>query len=101
MTLECFAGVTSIARVGFDGVPALFAQCLEMRVKGEGGNLASLERPTKTITVKWGCEIKEVSECQSWQPRLDWCEISQQNDIALPEDIDRFFLAFESTVLVV
>ena len=72
MTVECFAGVTSIARVGFDRVPALFAQCLEMRVKGEGGNLASLEWPTQIITVKWGSEIKEVSECQSWQPGFDW-----------------------------
>ena len=44
--LERFAELTQIPTVKFSGIPKWFAQCLTLRVCGEGGDLSALDWPT-------------------------------------------------------
>jgi hypothetical protein len=51
-SLESLAQITGIPSISVDGVPAWFAQCLEMRVRGEGGEIKPLSWPKKTTKRK-------------------------------------------------
>nr|GFD54037.1 hypothetical protein [Tanacetum cinerariifolium] len=77
------------------GVIDWFKECLEKHMSGEGGNLAAVQWPTKTVTRRAGRMKKkiktEVSTGEGWQPLLDWRDFAQRNDIELPENIDKFF----------
>jgi hypothetical protein len=93
--LEPLASLQGIVDVAIHGAPDWLKQCLEMRIRGEGGELKTLEWPAKVVKRKQKGSRKkvelEVSMRKGWQPVLDWRQFAVRNGIALPADIDAFF----------
>ena len=91
-SLESLAHITGILSASIDGVTAWFAQCLEMRICGEGGEFKPLNWPKKTTKRKdEDGNIKRVPKRESWQPLLDWKNFAQRNGIAFPKNAERRF----------
>ncbi|KAF3052857.1 hypothetical protein E8E11_010219 [Didymella keratinophila] len=79
--------------VEFTEVPGWFAQCLAMRVRGEGGDLDTLKWPTRTLNRKKGrfMEPWQQSRRRDSQAKLDWMSFARRNGIDMLEDASRFF----------
>mgnify|MGYP004504271419 CR=1 FL=1 len=96
-TLEPLASMQGIEDTDIWGVSEWFKQCLEMRIRGQGGELAAADWPTKVVERRRKGSRKplqvEVSAREGWQPTFDWREFAQRNDVALPENIDMFLPA--------
>lgn len=94
-TLEPLISLQGIPNVNIVGVPDWFKKCLEMRMRGEGGELTTLTWPVKLIKRRPDpfkkAKKAEISTREGWQPRLDWREFAQRNSIAVPAHIDIFF----------
>lgn len=89
--LECLAEVTGTPTVKFDGIPEWFGQCLGLRMRGEGGDLKTLEWPDKTFRRKnHSRSLSKVSTKVSWQLVFDWQEFAERNGTEMPEDVGRF-----------
>lgn len=91
--LECFAELTHIPIVEFTGLPEWFAQCLTMRVRGEGGDLSTLKWPMETLNRRKGRFVKpwKQSMRRKGQVKLAWDSFAKRNGIEIPEDASRFF----------
>jgi hypothetical protein len=91
--LEPLAALQGIQNIAVHGAPEWFQRCLEMRIRGQGGDLKTLDWPTKAVRrQKKGNQKKvkvEVSTRQGWQPLFDWKRFAVRNDIPLPEDIHK------------
>jgi hypothetical protein len=91
--LEPLAALQGIQDIAVYGAPEWFQRCLEMRIRGQGGDLKTLDWPTKAVRrQKKGNQKKvkvEVSTRQGWQPLFDWKRFAVRNDIPLPEDIHK------------
>ena len=89
--LEPLAELQGIHDIAVYGAPEWFQRCLEMRIRGQGGELKTLDWPTKAVRrKKKGTKKKvEVEVCtrQGWQPIFDWKRFAVRNNIPLPEDI--------------
>jgi hypothetical protein len=78
--LDVFLDLHPIKKVKVFDLPDWFVKCLEMGVRGEGGEVAWFKRHPerfKSATEKWH------------QPTLDWMEFAARNDIELPGDVKR------------
>lgn len=87
--LEPLASLQGISDITLRGAPEWLKQCLEMRIRGEGGELETLNWPTKTVKRQQkGSRRKievEVSTRHGWQPTLDWKQFATRHGIELPE----------------
>jgi hypothetical protein len=93
--LEPLESLRGISYITVHGAPEWFKQCLEMRIRGEGGDLKILNWPTKTVRRQQKGSRKrvevEVSTRQGWQPMFDWRHFAARNGISLPETFDTCF----------
>jgi hypothetical protein len=79
--------------VEFTGLPEWFAQCLTIRVRGDGGDLSTSKWPTETLNRKKGrfVEPEQRSTRKDGQAKLNWDLFAKRNGIVMPEDASRFF----------
>lgn len=95
--LEPLALFQGIPDIEMRGVPSWFQNCLEMRIRGEGGELRTIDWPTKVVKRKLkGSKKKvkvEVSTRECWQPVFDWNEFMKCNGLLQPSHMNRFFPA--------
>jgi hypothetical protein len=72
-----------IKSVKVSGVPEWFVKCLEMGVRGEGGDV---------VWYKWPPDSSK-SAIEKWrEPTLYWMELAAKNGIELPDDVERLFM---------
>jgi hypothetical protein len=95
--LEPLASLQGTPDITVSGVPDWFKKCLEMRIRGDGGELETLNWPTKIVKRQKKENRKkievEVSTRQGWHPVFDWRQYAARNSISLPEKIDTCFPA--------
>lgn len=93
--LEPLTELSTVKNVNLVGLPGWFAACLAMRLRGEGGDLSTIEWPVKMVKRKgkggrWRADRRvQVSTRHCSQPIYDWQEFAQRNGIALPKDAER------------
>ena len=91
--LEPLASLQGIQDIAVYGAPEWFQRCLEIRIRGQGGDLKTLDWPTKVVRRQQkGYRRKvEVEVCtrQGWQPIFDWKRFAACNNISLPEDVHK------------
>ena len=91
--LEPLASLQGIQDIAIYGTPEWFQRCLEMRIRGQGGDLKTLDWPKKVVRrQKKGNRRKvevEVSTRQGWQPIFDWKRFAVRNNIPLPGNIHK------------
>lgn len=91
--LEPLVALQGIQDIAVYGAPEWFQRCLEMCIRGQGGDLKTLDWPTKLVRrKKKGSRNKvkvEVSKRQGWQPIFDWKRFAVRNEIPLPDDIHK------------
>lgn len=78
--LAALKGLDHVYCAGFD---PWFGACLEMCIKGEGGDIKQIDWPVKEIRRRNPTGGKkhpaQISERQWWQPKLDWREFALRN----------------------
>ncbi|KAF2844586.1 hypothetical protein T440DRAFT_372740, partial [Plenodomus tracheiphilus IPT5] len=93
-SLESLAALRGIKRVQIVGILDWYAKCLELCIKGKGGEVENMHWPevkishhkgmkrhhTKTTTRKW------------YHPTLNWKGFAEQNGIMVPDDIDNLWV---------
>jgi hypothetical protein len=92
--LETLADLRGIKDVRVTGVPPWFGQCLELCIKGRGGEVKHVDYPEVIVKkrkrgqTKWQ---KNLTTTRKWQnPILDWKVFAERNEIELTPGIDCF-----------
>jgi hypothetical protein len=90
--LESLTELRGIKDVRVTGVPDWYAQCLELSVQGNGGDVHKYSWPF-SARKKWNGEGKaqRVSLMKWWHPTLDWMEFAARNGLEVPEDLGKFW----------
>lgn len=104
--LESLAALRGIKDVRVTGVPEWFARCLQVCIRGKGGEVVETDWPQVQIkrkvltpeekTMRYDWQKKKfktawVTTRKWWQPVFDWKEFAERNGIEVPEDIDQFW----------
>lgn len=95
--LEALANIPGVEEVVLSSEEHIhwFAQCLALRIRGEGGELKPLEWRMQTIkSHRWKDDLTKAEEVTvtTWKvglPTLDWMEFAQRNGIAIPPGAER------------
>lgn len=95
--LESLAALRNIRKVEFIGLPDWYTQCLELCIQGKGGDVLETNWPLVQVKRQrdYTKRAKKVwVSARKWHnPTLNWKEFAERNNIAIPEDIDRFWSA--------
>lgn len=87
--LEPLVELHALEEVRVVGCPEWFTQCLEMRLRGEGGRLSKMAWPVRIRRRRVGFKKYrkvEVSARQCWQPVYHWLAFAERNGIRLPDE---------------
>lgn len=91
--LEVLRELPRVECVEFAGLRTWFAACLALCIRGEGGQVQLLDRPTLRWENRLGM-VNFTSTRPEDAPLLDWGEFAQRNNIELPNVIAAFFHQF-------
>jgi hypothetical protein len=96
--LESLAALRGIKDVSITGVAGWYSQCLQLCIQGKGGEVLETDWPlvqVKRSKIRWTKKTKRTwATTRKWyQPTLNWKEFAERNGIAIPDDIDRFWMA--------
>ncbi|KAF2637629.1 hypothetical protein P280DRAFT_483038 [Massarina eburnea CBS 473.64] len=84
--LEALISMSGIENVSVEGVEDWFAKCLEMCIKGQGGDVKEIKWPMvrkKTRKADMhGSKNMYVTTRKWFQPELDWAEFAERNGIS-------------------
>ncbi|KAF1830728.1 hypothetical protein BDW02DRAFT_601434 [Decorospora gaudefroyi] len=101
-SLESLACLQGIRDVKITGLPDWYEQCLQLCIQGKGGKvqetdwpLVEVKRRKKLKAIYRYSTIHLVSTRKWYQPTLDWKEYAERNEIPIPDDIDKFWIAKE------
>jgi hypothetical protein len=93
--LEELVALRGVENVEVTGVPGWFAQCLELCVKGEGGELREIEWPSVRVKRQrgegGGTKVMQQTLKQWWQPVFDWKEFAERNGVEVPDEADSYW----------
>jgi hypothetical protein len=97
--LESLTALRGIKHVAIKGVPEWYAECLEVCIKGKGGEILETEWPIAEVRRKkksmWQNGKGKIAWATSrkwYQPKLDWKEFAERNGVGLPEDVDKYWM---------
>jgi hypothetical protein len=101
--LESLASLRGIKDVRFTGLPEWYAKCLQLSIQGEGGEIQETDWPLIEVTRRtiirnhWNKKKTRhwVTTRKWYQPTLDWKEYAVRNNVPIPEDLDKFWVATE------
>jgi hypothetical protein len=96
--LESLASLRGIKDVQITGLPEWYAKCMQLCIQGKGGQVQETDWPRVQVKRRRGGsstrkKTQWVTLRKWYQPMLNWKEFAQRNDIAVPDDIDRFWEA--------
>jgi len=76
---EALCALMPIPKVSVTGVPEWFATCVEMKIKGRGGDVAKVKVGGKKKARKW------------YQPVYEWRQFAARNGVEMPDGVDGFW----------
>ncbi|KAF1939966.1 hypothetical protein EJ02DRAFT_407434 [Clathrospora elynae] len=96
--LESLAGLRGIKDVQITGLPEWYADCLQLCIQGKGGEVQLADWPLVEVTRRkdsWNRQKQKipVTSRKWYQPMLNWKEFAERNNVPLPDDIDKFWIA--------
>ncbi|KAF2125127.1 hypothetical protein P153DRAFT_253500, partial [Dothidotthia symphoricarpi CBS 119687] len=90
--LESLAALRGVQNVQITGVPDWFARCLQLCIRGRGGDVREVVWPVVEVVRKRGvyrkARTKWVTTRKWYQPMLDWREFAQRNGVVMPDGVD-------------
>ncbi|KAI2483465.1 hypothetical protein Ptr902_05782 [Pyrenophora tritici-repentis] len=98
--LESLASLRGIKHVDFTGLPDWYSNCMQLVIKGEGGDVEMTDWPLmevkrRTYLLNNRMKVHWVTSRKWYQPTLNWKEFAERNGVDVPEDIDKFWATVE------
>lgn len=98
--LESLVSLHGIKDVEITGVPDWYATCLQLAIRGKGGEVEETEWPlvrVKKSRTTWCKKSKMVwvSTRKWYQPVFNWKEFAERNGVQVPEDVEKYWVAVE------
>lgn len=102
--LDSLAELRGIVEIRVTGVPEWYARCLELCIRGEGGEVQRTEWPvvekkkkkkakkTARGQVKRSKGAKMISTRRWWQPVMNWMEFAEKNGLEMPVDVGEYWM---------
>jgi hypothetical protein len=100
--LESLSTLRGIKKVVITGVPEWYAKCLQTFIQGKGCEVLETDWPLVQVKRSVGSTKRRLTKktkkvwatTRKWyQPTLNWKEFAERNEIDVPEDIDKFWMA--------
>jgi hypothetical protein len=96
--LESLTELRGIEHVEILGVPEWYKECLELCMRGKGREIGTTEWPLVQVRKK-NSRKQEGKGKPTWvtsrkwyQPKLKWKDFAKRNRVAVPEDMDKYWM---------